>query len=62
MKRNERAYTVPDDTIFNAPFRKFSSPSPFLSANHPFCDARLHSLDLQFIVVQFTLGTIVDGA
>ena len=62
MKRNERAYIVPDDTIFNAPFRKFSSPSLFLSANHPFCDARLHSLDLQFIVVQFTLGTVVDGA
>ena len=46
---------------FQRSLGKFSSPSPFPSANHPFCDPRLHSLDLQFIVVQFTLGTVVDG-
>ena len=47
---------------FQRSLGKFSSPSPFPSANHPFCDPRLHSPDLQFIVGQFTLGTVVDGA
>ena len=61
MKRNERAYIVPDDTIFNAPLGnslrlRHSLVSIILSVT-PDC-----SLDLQFIVVQFTLGTIVDGA
>ena len=60
MKRDERAYIVPDDTIFNAPLGNslglLHSPMPII----PFM-----VLDLQiiyFIVVQFTLGTVVGGA
>ena len=72
MKKDERAYIAPHDTVSNAPLRDSLEPSPLPNANLPLHGARLHGLNLLLqigrticfmlaIIVQFTHGTIVDG-
>jgi len=60
MKRDERTHIVPDDTVFNAPlgnsFGLLHSPMPIILS------VALDLQIIQFIVVQFTLGTVVGGA
>ena len=62
MKRDGRAYIVPDDTIFNALLRNSLG---LLHSLMPIILSLWLSLDLQiiyFIVVRFTFGIDVGGA
>ena len=57
MKKDERAYITPHDTVSNVPLRESLEPSPFPNSSLPLHRARLHDLNLLQIgrIVSFML-------